>query len=135
MGGAFQERRRIVLLGAAATLAGCTVPAGGPGGTDSGRSTTGTTPPGDCSLKHNVLNKDRNHQIADRYEFDELSSTARQYFRGALEDPDSDFEVERTDRPAAEFEYTDVVSKYEIVYEGTVYVLGTWSGAGCRVDG
>lgn len=137
MGEPLQTRRRILSVVPTAVLAGCSTLDSETGDVDDPEPTsteTATTAQGDCSLKHNILDDNREHQIVDRYEFDQLSSTAQQYFEEALENPDSNYEVEGTDQPAPEYEYTDVVTKYEIVYDGTVYILGTWTGAGCRVD-
>lgn len=138
MGEALQTRRRILSVVATAVLTGCSSldsQRDNNGGSGETNTEMATTTKESCSLNHNILDDDREHQIVDRYEFDQLSPIAKQYFKGALDNPDSNYEVEGTDQPASEYEYTDVITKYEIVYNGTVYILGTWTGAGCRVDG
>lgn len=143
-----QTRRRFFVVAGMAALPGCTALDGNgddESDTDStatGRSSTddaGTrtptpTPSFDCSLRHVILDDDRDHQIRDSYQFGELSTRAQQYFEGAHENPGTYYEVEDTDETAPEYEYTDVVTKYEITYEGQVYVLGTFSGEGCQVE-
>ena len=135
---ALQTRRRFLVVGGTAAVAGCSTTnrtTADDGATDTTTDEQTTTGPGDCTLRHDILDEERDHQIADRYRYEDLSSTAQRYFEGALENPDSYYEVEDTDEPAPEYEYTDVVTKYEITYEGDVHLLGTWSGAGCRVEG
>jgi hypothetical protein len=135
---ALQTRRRFLIVGGTAAVAGCSTisrTTTDDEATDSTTEEQTATGPGDCKLRHDILDEERDHQIADRYRYENLSSTAQRYFEGALENPDSYYEVEDTDEPAPEYEYTDVVTKYEITYEGDGHLLGTWSGAGCRVEG
>lgn len=133
-------RRRFLLLGSLAATSGCSLLGGErpdatrtdlPTPTDDGRDTL--SPPGDCKLRHNTFNKDRDHGIAESYDFTELSDRAKTYFLGAKRDG-AQYVIEDTDLAPPEYAYTDVVTKYEIRYDGATYILGTWSGAGCRVD-
>lgn len=86
-----------------------------------------------CPLNHDILEKDRAHGIRERYQYDSLSATAQHHFEKALE-VGVRYQNESTEGAPPEFEYTDVVSKYEITYEGETYILGTWSGDGCSIN-
>lgn len=129
------ETRRSALLGAiaaaSALLGGCaTTPGASPGDST---ETTVSSRTEQCTWPHyfKIFTDGREHQILARYEYENLSSAAQDAFENALP-VDGWYEVRATTGDfAPEFEYVDVVSYYEIVYEGEVEVLGTRGGMAC----
>lgn len=120
--------RRSMVLGTGpavvALLAGCL-------------STTGGDAPeterSSCPLNHEIFDDDRDRRIEDSYEYANLSPAATDVFDGALAADGKTYRVENTaENKPTEFDYTDVVTYYEVEYDGTVHVLGTWSGRGCQ---
>jgi hypothetical protein len=116
---------------AVALIAGC-VASPGTGRDDPTATASPGTERSSCPLSHEIFDDDREHRIEARYEYGNLSSAAKTVFDGALAEGGKTYRVENTaENKPTEFDYTDVVTYYEIEFEGEIHVVGTWSGRGC----